>query len=46
MFRTILFTVVICILSSHVVFAQFTQTVRGKVIDKVTSSPIPGVNVI
>ncbi len=26
--------------------AQFTQTVRGRVTDKVTTSPIPGVNVI
>lgn len=46
MLKTILLTLIFCVFSSYVVVAQFTQTVRGKVIDKVTSSPIPGVNVI
>ncbi len=36
------------ILSSSPVFlsAQYVQTVRGKIIDKVSSSPIPGVNIV
>ena len=45
-FKTILLIIVTSICSSHVALAQFTQTVRGRVVDKVASSPIPGVNVI
>ena len=46
MLKTILLTIIFCLFSTYFVVAQFTQTVRGKVIDKVTSSPIPGVNII
>lgn len=46
MLKTILLTLIFSVFLAYIVVAQFTQTVRGKVIDKVTSSPIPGVNVI
>jgi hypothetical protein len=46
MLKTILLSLISCIFTSYFATAQFTQTVRGKVIDKVTSSPIPGVNII
>ena len=46
MLKIILFIIILCVFPSYLVVAQFTQTVRGKVIDKVTSSPIPGVNII
>lgn len=32
--------------SPQYISAQFTQTVRGKVIDKVSQTPLPGVNVL
>lgn len=37
---------IILLFAVQAAFGQLTQTVRGKVVDKVSSSPLPGVNVI
>ncbi len=37
---------ILFLLISGTIQAQYTQTVRGRVVDKISSSPIPGVNII
>jgi len=46
MIKTIFLTLSICIFSTFNVVAQYKQTVRGKITDKVTSSSIPGVAIV
>ncbi len=46
MIKKVFFILSIFIFSTNIVFSQYKQTVRGKVTDKVTSAPIPGVTIV
>jgi hypothetical protein len=46
MIKALFLTFFLCFLSTFCVIAQYKQTVRGKITDKVTSSPIPGVTIV